>query len=347
MEHFDVAVLGGGPAGLSAAVRAAWVEAVQGRRALGLRVLLVEACESLGGFARWRPVMTYSPESYFTRRDLEILRDSCVSQGVTVVHEEVEAVTRHPDGYVVRTSRGERLGSCVVLACGLKRAFDAEPLLYQKGRLLFVPARARAQLTACVRELEESGVREIVVYGARRTRAMREAMAVAAGRARVRWVEEAGDARDAASDTIVGRIDGMGVDAEGVWLRLARGPEAGELVRADVLFIDSDSYVNGCVSSACVGALGLGTKDGFVTTDKEMRTNLPGFFAAGDVTGPPLGMAKALGEGMVAGLSAYRFVYERRFGSPPDLFPFYPSPEEEGPEAAVPRDPARRADERP
>jgi thioredoxin reductase (NADPH) len=329
VERFDVVVLGGGPAGLSAAARAAWVEAIQGRRALSLRVLLVEACESLGGFARWSPVFTYSPESTFTRRDIEILSGACASLGVTIVHDEVEAVTRHPDGYLVRTSRGERVGSCLILACGLKRAFDAEPILYQEGRLHFVPARSRARLAAVVQELEaKGGVREIVVYGARWTRAMREAMTAAARRARVRWVEETAHRQEVGTDTIRGRVTGMGADAAGVWLRLASRPEAEELVRGDVLFIDSDSYVNGSVSSACVGGLGLESADGFVTTDKQMRTSLPGLFAAGDVTGPPLGMAKALGEGMVAGLSAYRYVYERRFGVSPDLFPYYPSPED-------------------
>jgi len=41
-----------------------------------------------------------------------------------------------------------------------------------------------------------------------------------------------------------------------------------------------------------------------VDTDKRMRTNVPGVFAAGDIAGPPLQIAKAIGEGCVAGLEA-------------------------------------------
>ncbi|WP_031483464.1 NAD(P)/FAD-dependent oxidoreductase [Maridesulfovibrio frigidus] len=45
----------------------------------------------------------------------------------------------------------------------------------------------------------------------------------------------------------------------------------------------------------------------FIETDKQQRTNVPGLFAAGDICGPPLQMAKAVGEGCVAGLAAAKF----------------------------------------
>jgi len=46
----------------------------------------------------------------------------------------------------------------------------------------------------------------------------------------------------------------------------------------------------------------------YVKVDKKMQTSLPGVFACGDVTGPPLQLAKAVGEGCVAGLSASDYV---------------------------------------
>jgi thioredoxin reductase (NADPH) len=42
----------------------------------------------------------------------------------------------------------------------------------------------------------------------------------------------------------------------------------------------------------------------YIQTDKKQRTNVPGVFAAGDICGPPWQMAKAVGEGCVAGLEA-------------------------------------------
>ncbi len=41
-----------------------------------------------------------------------------------------------------------------------------------------------------------------------------------------------------------------------------------------------------------------------IVTDKDQATNIPGIFAAGDICGLPYQMAKAVGEGCIAGLSA-------------------------------------------
>jgi thioredoxin reductase (NADPH) len=42
----------------------------------------------------------------------------------------------------------------------------------------------------------------------------------------------------------------------------------------------------------------------YIDTNKKMETNIPGVFAAGDICGPPWQMAKAVGEGCVAGIGA-------------------------------------------
>lgn len=49
---------------------------------------------------------------------------------------------------------------------------------------------------------------------------------------------------------------------------------------------------------------GLAHDGPFIRVDRQMRTNLPGVFAAGDCTGLPLQIAKAVGEGCVAALTA-------------------------------------------
>lgn len=53
---------------------------------------------------------------------------------------------------------------------------------------------------------------------------------------------------------------------------------------------------------------GLAVEKGFVAVDRRMATNLPGLFAAGDCTGGPLQVAKAAGEGLIAGQSAAAYV---------------------------------------
>ena len=45
---------------------------------------------------------------------------------------------------------------------------------------------------------------------------------------------------------------------------------------------------------------GLATEQGHIAVNREMQTNLPGVYAAGDCTGRPYQYAKAVGEGNVA-----------------------------------------------
>ena len=45
-----------------------------------------------------------------------------------------------------------------------------------------------------------------------------------------------------------------------------------------------------------------------IVTDREMRTSVPGVFAAGDCTGRPYQIAKAAGEGNIAALSAAEYL---------------------------------------
>ena len=53
---------------------------------------------------------------------------------------------------------------------------------------------------------------------------------------------------------------------------------------------------------------GLETDNGHIKTDRAMKTNIPGVFAAGDCVGTPYQVAKAIGEGQVAVLSAVDYL---------------------------------------
>ena len=52
----------------------------------------------------------------------------------------------------------------------------------------------------------------------------------------------------------------------------------------------------------------LALENGFIRVDRQQRTNLPGVYAAGDCTGKPWQIAKAVGEGLVAALSAVDYL---------------------------------------
>ena len=56
---------------------------------------------------------------------------------------------------------------------------------------------------------------------------------------------------------------------------------------------------------------GLEVEGSFVKVDRKMATNLPGLFAAGDCTGGPLQVSKAIGEGLIAGQSAAIYISKK------------------------------------
>ena len=56
----------------------------------------------------------------------------------------------------------------------------------------------------------------------------------------------------------------------------------------------------------------LETENGAIKVDRRMATNVDGVFAAGDCTGGPLQVAKAVGEGHTAGLSACEYLDKKQ-----------------------------------
>lgn len=55
---------------------------------------------------------------------------------------------------------------------------------------------------------------------------------------------------------------------------------------------------------------GLAIHDGYITVDEQQRTNISGIYAAGDCTGKPAQIARAVGQGQVAALAAVVALYE-------------------------------------
>ena len=75
-------------------------------------------------------------------------------------------------------------------------------------------------------------------------------------------------------------------------------------IPADGIFI-----LKGSVSPSAL-LRGIEMRDGHVVTDREMRTNVKGVFAAGDCTGRPYQYMKAAGEGNIAAHSAVKYLSE-------------------------------------
>lgn len=79
----------------------------------------------------------------------------------------------------------------------------------------------------------------------------------------------------------------------------------GEQIPGDAVFILRQ------VSAPAALLPGLAVDGRFVTVDRRMRTSIPGCYAAGDITGAPLQLAKAVGEGLIAAQDAMRSLTEK------------------------------------
>ena len=90
--------------------------------------------------------------------------------------------------------------------------------------------------------------------------------------------------------------------------------EIGGGFRADRLTVKGENYPVDCVfiikDTVSVTRLvpGLEYKNGGIVADRDMATSVPGVFAAGDCTGKPYQLAKAVGEGNIAALSACEYM---------------------------------------
>jgi thioredoxin reductase (NADPH) len=96
------------------------------------------------------------------------------------------------------------------------------------------------------------------------------------------------------------------------------------LDNVDGLMMDDDQRLNVdgvFIETGAKGAVELAATLGvaldeekfqYIVTDKQQQTNVPGIYAAGDICGPPWQMAKAVGEGCVAGLSAAKYAKKLR-----------------------------------
>lgn len=79
----------------------------------------------------------------------------------------------------------------------------------------------------------------------------------------------------------------------------------GETVKVDGLF------VLGAETAPDRLIPGLEIKDNHILVNRQQETSLPGVFAAGDCTGPPYQVAKSVGEGQIAGLNASKYVSKK------------------------------------
>ena len=114
------------------------------------------------------------------------------------------------------------------------------------------------------------------------------------------------------NDSLKNQVERSDIIAHpGRWVKYLEGKDGVER-----MILDNDEVLNVdgiFIELGAKGALELAGKLGvaldpenfkYIVTDKKQQTNIPGVFAAGDITGPPWQVAKAVGDGCIADLEA-------------------------------------------
>jgi thioredoxin reductase (NADPH) len=306
-ETYDVVVVGGGPAGLTAALYAA-----RARR----RTLLLEKA-LLGGLATATSEVCNYPGFPEDISGLELMRRfeaQARRHGVEIRNTPVKRLVLAGEDKTVETFRTVFHARAIVLATGGKPRLlgvpGEEAFLYDKG-ISFCATCDAALCTGKTVMVVGSGdaALEEAVFLSRF--ASKVIVSVRRPEGQVRAQPAAREAAlanprlELRFGTVVDRFEGKD-RLEVVVLRdLRTGALAPVPVERCFSFIGHDP-----ASELFAGQVAV-TERGYVRTDARMRTSLPGVFAAGDVRDTSLRqIATAVGDGAVAGTEAHRHLEE-------------------------------------
>ena len=270
---FDIAVVGAGPAGYSAAINA---------RKRDKSVIVIG--QHTGWLAKAEKIENYPglPDVSGAQM-LEIMRDQAIKLGAQtrpgVVHQIID----------MGESFGLSLGADFVDAKKVILCTGARQPKLLPGEEEFL-GRGVSYCGTCDGMLYRGKRVAVIAQGAE---AVSEANFLAGLCESVTFFGQADPALDSrvmVCDKKPQAIYG-GMRAEGL-------RTDGEEMPFDGVFIFREAMA----LSALMG--GIETDGAFIHVDRQMKTSVPGVFAAGDCTGLPLQVAKAVGEGCIAALCA-------------------------------------------
>jgi thioredoxin reductase (NADPH) len=302
MPLLDIAIIGGGPAGLTAgmyAARSRLKVALLEKLATGGQVLTTEWVENYPGF----PQGVSGPEL------MDAMRAQAEKFGLTIQRSEVQELELSGNIKRLHTAKETIEARTVIICTGAqprKLAVEGERRFTGKGVSYCATCDGPffEELPIVVVGGGDMAVEEslyLTKFGSviylvhrrdqlRATKLLQERL-LANPKVKVVW------------DSVVEAIEGSDL-VEGVRLRNCKSEQETRLEANGVFVFVGTVPVTGFLK----GQLEL-DDEGFIITDRQMASSLPGVFSAGDVSAKPLRqIATAVGEGAAAEFSAEKYL---------------------------------------
>ena len=297
VDSYDVVVVGAGPAGLQAAIHAS-------RKKVSVLVLGKEHKSSLFRAHVENMVSLFNATG---KTMLETGRRQARNFGSRFKDEDILRISAESDRFQLETESSDRLSAkALVLATG-----TARNTLRAKGEKELV-GKGVSYCVDCDGNFYRG--EEVAVVGSE-SAAADGALTLAEIAGKVHLICD--DLK--ISEALLRKLDNSQV----VVHRGAKVTEIAGQEQVKALVLDDGTTLAAAGVFIELGAkslmelatsLGVALDDTmrFIQTDKSQRTNVPGVFAAGDICGPPWQVAKAVGEGCVAGLNAADYAKKRK-----------------------------------
>ena len=285
MDRYDIAVIGTGPGGISAAITAT----IRNKK-----VLLIGSADLSEKMGKAHEIQNYPGFPAVRGADLAAALKRHLDQlGIGICEKRVSAVYAMGDYFALQLGEEMAEATAVILATGI---VQGKPLPGETEWL----GRGVSYCATCDASLYRGRPVAVVGYSPREEA---EAAFLSEVCSEVLYFPVYQEETHLPACVRVIREKVTAVEADGE-KRVVRTAENAWPV--DCVFILREAVAPGQLVP------GLETEGAHVTVNRRMETSLPGCFACGDLTGTPYQYIKAAGEGNVAALSAVGYVDQLR-----------------------------------
>ncbi|NFB72464.1 NAD(P)/FAD-dependent oxidoreductase [Clostridium butyricum] len=280
-ERYDIAIIGSGPAGLSAALNA---------KIRKKKFVIFGNDELSGKLVKAQKINNYLGFYGMSGAEIKEQFDSHIkSMDIKITNERINNIYSMGDYFALMANDKTYEALTVILATGVNfgKPFEGEERLLGKGV---------GYCATCDAPLYKNKVVTIIAYNKKEES---EANFVASIASKVYYIPMYNE--NIELDPKIEVIKGIPIKIEGqnkVEKLILKDRE----IETEGLFI--------LIESVSPGQLvpGLKVTENHVEVDRFMKTNLNGCFAAGDIVGMPYQYIKAAGEGNIAALSAVSYL---------------------------------------